>query len=91
MATWRRHFSSRSSAKYEGTRLGRQELDDELLENTPGALWSHGSIEASRLRSAPEMTRAMKPYVFGWPDTLGSSAGSTSSTVASLAMISSPG
>src|SRR5712672_2042667 len=25
----------------------------------PGALWSHGSIEASRLRSAPEMTRVV--------------------------------
>src|SRR5438128_11876180 len=25
--------------KYEGTRLGRQELDAELLEDTPGALW----------------------------------------------------
>jgi len=45
--------------KYEGTRLGRQELDAELLEDTPGALWSHGSIEASRLRSAPAMTRVV--------------------------------
>src|SRR6516165_2645075 len=26
------------------TRLGRQELEAELLEDTPGALWSHGSI-----------------------------------------------
>jgi predicted phage terminase large subunit-like protein len=45
--------------KYQGTRLGRQELEAELLEDTPGALWSHGSIEASRLRSAPEMTRVV--------------------------------
>jgi predicted phage terminase large subunit-like protein len=45
--------------KYEGTRLGRQELDAELLEDTPGALWSHASIEASRLRSTPEMTRVV--------------------------------
>jgi phage terminase large subunit-like protein len=36
--------------KYEGTRLGRQELDAELLEDTPGALWSHGSIDARHLR-----------------------------------------
>src|SRR6266446_5793009 len=52
--------------KYEGTRLGRQELEAELLEDTPGALWSHASIEASRLRSAPEMTRivvALDPAV----------------------------
>ena len=26
--------------KYEGTRLGRQELNAELLKDTPGALWS---------------------------------------------------
>ena len=39
--------------------LGRQELEAELLEDTPGALWSHGSIEASRLRSAPAMTRVV--------------------------------
>src|SRR5271170_7698324 len=45
--------------KYEGTRLGRQELEAELLEDTPGALWSHASIEASRLRSAPQMTRVV--------------------------------
>src|SRR6478735_4691069 len=34
--------------KYEGTRLGRQELDAELLEDTPGALWSRALIEAAR-------------------------------------------
>ena len=45
--------------KYEGTRLGRQELEAELLEDAPGALWSHGLIEASRLRLAPEMTRVV--------------------------------
>src|ERR1700730_15080510 len=45
--------------KYEGTRLGRQELEAELLEDTPGALWSPGLIEASRLQSAPEMTRVV--------------------------------
>ena len=45
--------------KYEGTRLGRQELEAELLEDTPGALWSHGLIEASRLRLAPVMTRVV--------------------------------
>ena len=43
--------------KYEGTRLGRQELDAELLEDTPGALWTHALIDANRLSAAPEMTR----------------------------------
>src|SRR5690606_2241683 len=27
-------------ARYEGTRLGRQELDAELIEDNPDALWS---------------------------------------------------
>src|SRR5271163_4422845 len=45
--------------KYQGTRLGRQELEAELLEDTPGALWSHASIEASRLRSTPQLTRVV--------------------------------
>ena len=43
--------------RYEGTRLGRQELDAEILEDTPGALWSHGIIEAARVTSAPGLRR----------------------------------
>jgi phage terminase large subunit-like protein len=35
--------------KYEGTRLGRQELDAEILEDTPGALWKRAQIEALRV------------------------------------------
>ena len=35
--------------RYEGTRLGRQELDAELLDDNPDALWSHGLIDAHRL------------------------------------------
>jgi phage terminase large subunit-like protein len=43
--------------KYEGTRLGRQELDAELLEDTPGALWNHGIIDAARQVAAPSLAR----------------------------------
>lgn len=35
--------------RYEGTRLGRQELDAELLEDVPGALWTRDMIEAARV------------------------------------------
>ncbi len=35
--------------QYEGTRLGRQELDAELLEDMPGALWSRDRIERARV------------------------------------------
>lgn len=43
--------------KYAGTRLGRQELDAEILGDLPGALWSLASLDAYRLREAPEMGR----------------------------------
>lgn len=35
--------------KYGGTRLGRQELYAELLDELEGALWSYGMIEAARI------------------------------------------
>ena len=45
--------------KYEGTRLGRQELNAELLEDTPGALWSLGLIEANRVMVQPDLVRVV--------------------------------
>jgi len=50
-------FLDRIIRKYEGTRLGRQEIEAEILEDVPGALWNRGVIEAARARSAPPMTR----------------------------------
>lgn len=35
--------------KYEGTRLGRQELYAEVLDDLEGALWSYSNIEATRI------------------------------------------
>jgi predicted phage terminase large subunit-like protein len=42
-------FFSQIIRKYEGTRLGRQELNAELLEDIEGALWSSHVIEAAWL------------------------------------------
>lgn len=39
--------------KYAGTRLGRQELDGEILDDIPGALWNRETLDASRVREAP--------------------------------------
>lgn len=44
-------------SRYEGTRLGRQELLAELLEDVPGALWTLAMIDAARVAEAPELTR----------------------------------
>lgn len=46
-------------ARYRGTRLGRQELDAELLEDRPDALFPRALIEASRVRAAPELRRVV--------------------------------
>jgi phage terminase large subunit-like protein len=43
--------------KYQNTRLGRQELNAELLEDTRGALWSHSIIDAARQAAAPSLAR----------------------------------
>ncbi len=44
-------------AHYEGTRLGRQELDAELIEDVPGALWTRDAIERTRVDAAPVLRR----------------------------------
>lgn len=41
--------------KYEGTRIGRQELNAEILEDNPLALWKRGDIEKHRVKEAPDM------------------------------------
>ncbi len=44
--------------RYEGTRLGRQELLGELIEDTDGALWKRiPMIEELRVLKAPELKR----------------------------------
>lgn len=43
--------------KYEGTRLGRQEILAELLEDTPGALWHLDMLDRCRRASAPDLVR----------------------------------
>ncbi|MFZ3032690.1 MAG: terminase family protein [Parvibaculum sp.] len=43
--------------RYEGTRLGRQELDAELIEDNPDALWSRAMLDDTRVRRAPELVR----------------------------------
>jgi len=44
-------------SRYEGTRLGRQELYGELLLDTPGSLWRLSDIDETRVDEAPELVR----------------------------------
>src|SRR4029077_20843559 len=43
--------------RYGGPRLGRQELDGELLDDMPGALWTHALIDAARVTAHPDLVR----------------------------------
>ncbi len=48
--------------KYEGTRIGRQELGAEILDDVPGALWTRAMLDACRRRKDGQYwTRANIP------------------------------
>lgn len=44
---------------YAGTRLGRQELDGELIDDVIGALWPRALIERQRVHVAPALMRVV--------------------------------
>jgi phage terminase large subunit-like protein len=50
-------FAERIITKYEGTRLGRQELHAELLDDVEGALWTAEMIDADRVLQHPQLER----------------------------------
>lgn len=50
-------FLDQIVARYAGTRLGRQELDAELLEDVPGALWTWAMLD--NRRPAPDLARVV--------------------------------
>jgi phage terminase large subunit-like protein len=50
-------FAERIIGKYEGTRLGRQELHAELLEDVEGALWTAALIQEDRVAQHPDLSR----------------------------------
>lgn len=52
-------FLAAMAADYGGTRLGRQELDGELIEDLPGALWTRDLIERCRVAALPVVRRVV--------------------------------
>jgi len=57
--------------RYAGTRLGRQELYGEILDDVEGALWTRKMIEDARLQECPPLVRivvAIDPAVTSNPD-----------------------
>ena len=52
-------FFTQIVSRYEGTRLGRQELNAEVLMDVPGALWSLDQIDSARREHAPDLARVV--------------------------------
>ena len=52
-----RAFFEQVIGKYEGTRLGKQELFAKILDELPGALWNRELLEQCRVQQAPELAR----------------------------------
>jgi len=50
-------FLAQVEARYAGKILGRQELDGELLLETPGSLWTRPMLEGCRIDTAPPLSR----------------------------------
>jgi phage terminase large subunit-like protein len=46
-------------ARYQNTRLGRQELDGEIIEERADALWSRALLERCRVAAAPSLARVV--------------------------------
>lgn len=50
-------FLRQIEERYAGTRLGRQELEGEILDDVPGALWTRRMLDEHRLGEAPHCER----------------------------------
>ncbi|MBS0536896.1 MAG: DNA-packaging protein [Proteobacteria bacterium] len=50
-------FVEQVLTRYGGTRLGRQELDGEIIEERADALWTRAGLENCRIDSAPLLSR----------------------------------
>lgn len=49
-------FIQQLREKYEGTRLGRQEIDAEILDDSPDALWRRAKIDEERVTGSGRTT-----------------------------------
>ncbi len=77
-----RSFLQAVTKRYGGTRLGRQELDGELMLDVEGALWTWDMLEAARAPRAFELDRVV--VAVDPPVTSGSSADACGIVVAGV-------
>ncbi len=68
-------FVDQMHALYAGTRLGRQELDGELITDTPGALWTRALLDQCRISTSAMADIALRRIVIGVDPPAGSVSG----------------
>jgi len=54
-----KQFLDSITERYKGTRIGRQEIYAEIIEDIEGALWINSMIDKYRVKSAPELKRIL--------------------------------
>lgn len=67
-------FLAELRARYAGTRIGRQELEAEILDDVVGALWQRAWLDRDRVPEAPPLDRivvAVDPSESGLSDETG--------------------
>ncbi len=67
-------FLEEVRARYEGTRLGQQELDGVMLSDAEGAMWTSEGLETCRVKDIPDLNRivvAIDPSVTAGGDACG--------------------
>lgn len=50
-------YIARITKRYEGTRLGRQELHGQIIDDVPGALWGRELLDETRVSNHPDFFR----------------------------------
>lgn len=50
-------FLKQINERYGGTRLGRQEIEGEILDDIPGALWARSNLDEFRITECPQLDR----------------------------------
>lgn len=74
-------FLKQITDRYEGTRLGRQELGGEILDDVPGALWTRGDIDKARLPHGAVLPAMQRIVVAIDPSGVGGEEDETSDSV----------
>jgi len=64
-------FIDEMKRRYEGTRLGRQELEAQIIDDVDGALWDRANIDGTRVSEVPPLRKivvAVDPAVTSGED-----------------------